>query len=154
MKQTKSNKYVLNIGDLIVIRDLGEIICYGLGSCVGLFLYDKFQNVGGGAHVAFPVSKRRTESEVILSEIINGMLNRGSSTFTMRAKIVGGANVMNVNPFDVGQRNIEYIKSELKKWGIVLQAEHTGGTVSRTARFSIPTGELSLSMLNKKRYRI
>lgn len=154
MKQVKSYRHILNMGEVAVAADPGEIICYGLGSCVGVFLYDKFQRVGAGAHVALPASQRHNESEVMIHEVIRGMLKKGSSILTMRAKLVGGANIMNITRYQVGLRNTEYIKAELKKWGIMVQAEDTGGTISRTARLDVQSGELAVSTLNKNRYKI
>ena len=154
MKLADSYRCVLNMGEVAVTAGSGEIVCYGLGSCVGLFLYDRFRKVGAGAHVALPADGRFKESEGMLQYVVDGMLEKGCCTLTMRAKLVGGANVMNMNCYQVGIRNIQYIKSELRKWGIMVQAEDTGGTNCRTAKLDIQSGELAIRTRNKNYYKL
>lgn len=154
MKPAEPHRYVLNMGEVAITANTGEIVCYGLGSCVGLFLYDRFRKVGAGAHVALPANERFSESAGMLQRAVDGMLKKGCNTLTMRAKLVGGANVMNMNCYQVGKRNIEYIKTELRKWGIMVQAEDTGGANSRTAKLNIESGELAIRTPNKNYYKL
>ena len=152
--KTNVHQYVLNMGDVAVTANSGEIVCYGLGSCVGLFLYDRFRKVGAAAHVALPANERFKESETMIEQVVNGMIKKGCNPLTMRAKLVGGANVMNMNCYQVGKRNEEYIKTKLRKWGIMVQAEDTGGRNSRTARLNIESGEIAIRTNKKDYYKL
>ncbi|MDN5212719.1 chemotaxis protein CheD [Fulvivirgaceae bacterium BMA12] len=147
-------RYVLNIGETAVSSSPGEIICYGLGSCLGVFLYDRFQKVGAGAHIMLPGSNQWRKSDEMLQTIIDGMLDRNCHPLTIRARLVGGANIMNMLRSDIGQRNIEYVREELKKSGIMILAEDIGGVESRTARLEIESGTLSVNNSKKNYYTI
>lgn len=150
----QQSRYALNIGETTVSPAPGEIICYGLGSCLGVFLHDKFKKVGAGAHIVLPGNGQQHQSDEMLRSIINGMLDRGCHLLTIRARLVGGANIMKFRSYHIGQRNIEYVKKELRKKGIIVLAEDTGGTESRTARLDIESGILSVNNLGKKYYTI
>lgn len=148
------NRHALNIGETAVSRAPGEIVCYGLGSCLGVFLYDKFEKVGAAAHIMLPGDGEWHESDVMLQAIIAGMVNLGCHPLIIRARLVGGANIMNLSAYQVGHRNIVYVKKELKKKGIIVNAEDIGGEESRTARLNIESGILSINNSNKDFYSI
>ena len=94
------------------------------------------------------------ESDVMLQAIIAGMVNLGCHPLIIRARLVGGANIMNLSAYQVGHRNIVYVKKELKKKGIIVNAEDIGGEESRTARLNIESGILSINNSNKDFYSI
>ncbi len=147
-------RYALNIGETVVSKPPGEIVCYGLGSCLGLFLYDKFRKVGAGAHIWLPGNGKECESDEMLEVILKGMLDQGCFQETIRARLVGGAKIMNLPSGRIGQRNIEYVKKELRKRGIIICGEDTGGAHSRTARMDIESGTLSVNDSKRNFYTI
>ena len=57
----------------------------------------------------------------------------------MIAKIAGGAKMFdlsgNSNLGNIGQRNVESVRLNLRREGIRLQAENVGGSVARTLSF-------------------
>ncbi|MDN5212708.1 chemotaxis protein CheD [Fulvivirgaceae bacterium BMA12] len=156
MAQTNSKYglHALNIGETVVCAAPGEIVCYGLGSCLGVFLYDKFQKVGAGAHILSPGNGEEHKSDQMLDDIINGMLDKGCHRLTIRARLVGGANILNLHAYRIGYRNTIYVKKELRKKGIVVSSEDTGGTKSRTARLDVESGILSVNNARKNYYTI
>lgn len=144
----------MNIGQTAVSLAPGEIICYGLGSCLGVFLYDKFQKVGAGAHIMLPGNGEQHDSDKMLRVIVKGMLDRGCNPLIIRARLVGGADIMNLRSYRIGQRNIDYVKKELKERRIMINAEDLGGTGSRTARLDLESGILSIKNSKKNYYTI
>lgn len=94
------------------------------------------------------------ESDEMLRTILKGMLNWGCNPLVIRARLVGGAEIMKLPSYSIGQRNIEYVKKELEKRRIMVHGEDTGGTESRTARLDIESGILSVSDSKKNFYTI
>lgn len=150
----RNRNTVLNMGEAAVRVKPGEIICYGLGSCVGVFLYDKFKKIGAAAHIMLPSNEKRPESDQMLFDIIENMLAAGSHRLTIRARIVGGASVVNIKAYDIGLRNIDYVRQKLKSIHILITAEDVGGNESRTAKLNIDTGILTINTSKQISYTI
>ncbi|MBL6447048.1 chemotaxis protein CheD [Fulvivirga sp. 29W222] len=144
MKQT----HVLGLSEWAVSNSPGEIICFGLGSCVGVFLYDKFKRIGAGAHIMTPSDKCGGFN--IITAMISEMLLLGSQPLTIRARLVGGANIFSMESYCIGKRNVDSVKKDLKKMRILIESEDLGGNESRTARLNISTGELIVSTPQQK----
>ena len=90
----------------------------------------------------------------MLGVIVQGMLDRGCDLFVIRARLVGGASIMDLPSYRIGERNIDYVRKELRKRGIIIKAEDLGGTGSRTARLDIESGVLSVNNSKKNYYTI
>jgi len=64
----------------------------------------------------------------------------------MFAKIAGGACMIGSNDvFNIGQRNVQKVKSLLAAASIPLTAEDTGSTISRTVAAPVFSGEIEIS---------
>jgi len=146
-------RYVLNMGEMVVASNSGEIICYGLGSCIGVFLHDRFQKIGAGAHIALPEAEGECNATTSLSSLVNEMLNAGCNRQTIRAFIIGGANILNLQSFNIGIKNIEFVRNELKKARIMIKAQDVGGANYRTARLNVSQGSLVIGY-DKMKYTI
>ena len=92
----------LSIGDVAISSQKANYTCFGLGSCIGLFIQDRVQRLSAGAHIFLP------ESENAIDEIIIQLKHEGSTLQTLRAKVTGGANVVKVNS-QTGERNAESV---------------------------------------------
>jgi len=140
--------YTLNIGDVITSPRQASYTCYGLGSCIGLFIHDRMTGLSGGAHILLPESESGLSTfskfyNVVsaLDEILTQFASQGSSLESLRAKIVGGANVIGVNML-TGERNIKSVVRQLVARKIFVAAQDVGGRYSRTAKFESITGNL------------
>jgi chemotaxis protein CheD len=152
----------VGIADLNVVKSPDSLISYALGSCVGICLYDEMARVAGMAHILLP---KKLESDNNLMKfadtaiplLVEKMVQMNARKVRMTAKIAGGANMfsgmMRSSTTRIGERNVEQVKETLKKLGIRIVAEDTGGTYGRTIEFSGETGILyvrSLSNQNKE----
>ncbi|BAD84828.1 chemotaxis protein cheD [Thermococcus kodakarensis KOD1] len=144
----------VGIGDYAVAKKTGIISTYGLGSCVGITLYDRLNRVGGLLHALLPESARyggrgnpAKYVDTGLELLIKDMMKLGASPRRLEAKLFGGAhmftNVSNENLM-VGKKNVEVAKRELKKRGIRLVAEDTGGKGGRTIYLDVSTGKVRM----------
>ena len=132
-------------------RNPDSLISYGLGSCVGIALYDSVNRIGGLAHIMLPDSSqaRSTENpakfaDTALPLMLNEMMKMGAIKARVTAKIAGGAQMFTfANATDVmrvGERNAEAVRILLKKMDIRILADDTGGNYGRTVELKIDTG--------------
>lgn len=152
----------VGLGELKVGSKPGQVlVCYGLGSCVGLTLYDPVAHVGAMVHVVLPDSSLSrgqdappgkfadTAVEAALKEVVKAGANRSR----LIARIAGGARMLNVvgagSKLDIGARNGEAVRAALQKHKIRLTADDTGGTYGRTLQLFIGTGRLLVSTVGR-----
>lgn len=132
-------------------RNPSSLISYGLGSCVGIALYDSINKIGGLAHIMLPDSTQARSAEnpakfanTALPLMLDDMIKMGASKGRITAKIAGGAQMFTfANATDVmrvGERNAEAVRMLLKKMDIRVIADDTGGNYGRTVELRLDTG--------------
>jgi chemotaxis protein CheD len=131
----------------------------GLGSCVGICLYDSVVKVGGMAHVLLPDSKngkRDGNPGKFADTAINALLQKvgeeGGSMKNIKAKLVGGASMFSTSDsddstFSMGPKNVKAAKNILNIKGIKLDGEDTGGFQGRTVEFHVGTGRVIIKTM-------
>ena len=138
---------LVEMGDYRLVRDPERLTCVGLGSCVAIVLHDSQGELGAVAHVMLPFADGN-KSRIFLPgkfadsavQIMTKEMERlGAPRRRIEAKLFGGANMFpsipSSAPDSIGDRNVRVAKHELKKWGIRIVAEDTGGHVGRTIVF-------------------
>jgi chemotaxis protein CheD len=143
---------VLLIGDVKVFDRPVVMKCYGLGTCVGLFIKDHLTGITGGAHIFLPefVEMNSFGEGIPADECVERMLKemkkKGASLDTLRAKIAGGSN-SHLHFYDTGQRNTRGVIDALVRNKVYIAAMDVGGTISRTVKFNTASGELTVRQL-------
>jgi chemotaxis protein CheD len=124
----------------------------GLGSCVGLTLYDAQIKLAGMVHIMLPSSEIAREGQLNIAkyantavpELIGQMKSKGSIVNRLVAKMAGGAQMFafagGSDTMRIGPRNVEATKLALSQFGIPLIAEDTGGNYGRTVELDSQTG--------------
>jgi len=142
------------MADLKVARSPDILTTLGLGSCVGVTLYDKAKKIGGMAHVMLPTYKgfegqniaKFADSAII--ELINQLSRTGVSRNVVVAKIAGGAHMFghaqNNDMLKIGERNAAACTAILKQLGIPIVANDTGGSRGRTIELNMENGALKI----------
>ena len=145
---------VVGMADLKVAKNPDILTTLGLGSCVGITLYDKAGKIGGLAHVMLPTYKgfegqniaKFADSAII--ELVNQMTRIGAVRGQLVAKIAGGAHMFgrtqNNDMLKIGERNAAASIAILKQLAIPLQANDTGGSHGRTIELYTDTGSLKI----------
>jgi len=135
------------------------LITLGLGSCVGVVLYDKVKKVGGLAHIMLPDSNLSSQkiynpgkfADTAIDALIQDMLKFGINRNNIVSKIAGGAQMFKIksenNVMQIGKRNVEAVKAKLDKLNIKILAEDVEGTYGRTLEFFCETGELTIKTI-------
>lgn len=138
-----------------VARNPEILTTIGLGSCIGIILYDAFNKIGGLAHVMLP---RRNEAkdksnpakfaDTSIELMLEEMKGQGTLARNIKAKIFGGANmfpgVQSSALMNVGERNALAVKEELEKRKIKIVAEDLGGNAGRTIYFDTKNGSVTV----------
>ena len=136
------------------------LISYGLGSCIGLSLYDPTAKVGGLLHYMLPDSKQARPSDTPAKFIDTGfplmladVLRLGASKSRLVAKIAGGAQMFafsnTTSVMRVGERNAQAAKALLAQHGIRLIAEDTGLNYGRTVSIDLNDGTYTVKTVSK-----
>ncbi|NLK75685.1 MAG: chemotaxis protein CheD [Clostridiales bacterium] len=152
----------VGMADLNVCVAPNAITTLGLGSCVGIVLYDPFNKIGGMVHIMLPDSTKITNNQnkakfadTGIDALITAMVDIGAKRELLVSKIAGGAQMFNFNTKNdlmrIGQRNVEATKKKLKELGIRILAEDTGSNYGRTIEFYPQTGELYIKSIGKDR---
>jgi len=143
---------VLLIGEVKVFDQPVVMKCYGLGSCVGLFVKDRRSGITGGAHIFLPEATHdfsfveNMSAGDCVQHMLEQMREKGASLETMRAKIAGGSNVlMNFN--GIGSRNTNAVIDALLRNRIYIAARDVGGIISRTVEFNSNSEKLIVRQL-------
>src|SRR5690625_252198 len=89
----------VGIADLNIVRAPNKIRTSGLGSCVGVVVYDLLKKVAGLAHIMLPDSNLTRQenfnkykyANTAIDILIDKLIQQGARKFNLKAKIVGGA---------------------------------------------------------------
>ncbi|HKI52387.1 MAG TPA: chemotaxis protein CheD [Geothermobacteraceae bacterium] len=150
-----TEKQRIGIAEYRVASAPQVLVSYGLGSCVGIVLYDPDLKLGGLAHTLLPerrsgMGEARPGKFVSLAirQMWQELLELGADPERIVAKICGGAHMFHPPPEDpsrtIGQRNIVTARQTLAELGIELQAEDVGGGLGRTVEFDLASGKVLL----------
>jgi len=157
----RANMIVVGMADLKVTKSPGILTTLGLGSCVGIALYDASSKVAGLAHIMLPDSKAISNNSNIakfadtaIAKTIIDMERLGARKLTIKAKIAGGAQMFAFNASNenlrVGDRNIEAVKKMLNQLRIPLIAEETGANFGRTVELYADDGRFLIKAIGQE----
>lgn len=155
----------IGMADLNICTPPDAITTLGLGSCVGVVLYDPNKKICGMVHVMLPDSTKIKNNENIakfadtgIDELLRRVVAAGANRRDLKAKIAGGAQMFafksDNDMLRVGDRNVEATKAKLAALRIPVVAQDTGSNVGRTIEFYPETGELLVKSVGKTPYKI
>ncbi|MCI1943976.1 chemotaxis protein CheD [Clostridium luticellarii] len=141
----------VGIADMNTASSPDKIITIGLGSCVGIALYNRRINAGGLAHIMLPDSTQFSSkknpmkfADLAVPMLIEKLERLGINKSELKAKIAGGASMFNFSDksmiMDIGRRNGDAVKNILQKYSIPILAEDLGGNKGRTMIFDTSNG--------------
>lgn len=152
----------IGIADLAVSKAPDAITTLGLGSCIGVALYDKTTKTGGLVHVMLPDSTALRNAGVNeakfadtgVDALVKQLLAMGVQKRNLTAKIAGGARMFSFSNKskvgNVGERNIEAVKQRLKMHNIRIIAEDVGLDYGRTVELYLDSGEYHIKSVGKE----
>ena len=149
---------VVRMGELVASASAGDVlVCVGLGSCIGLALVCRRGRACGLAHIVLPDSGGREAdrpakfAERAVPALIAALLPYGGRLGTLEAVLVGGAQMFNAGTgMDIGARNEAAVRAELLRAGIPVTATATAGSVGRTVRVHVASGNVTVREAGSK----
>ena len=153
-----SSDFTIKVGmaDLNIATN-GELLkTTGLGSCVGIIIYDPKKHLAGMAHIMLPSSSIAREvpinvakyADTAIPTLIEKLLAQGATSSYLQAKIAGGSQMFSLpgqtDTLRIGPRNVESSSQLLQEYRIPLLSSDTGGNYGRTIEFDISSGMLSI----------
>jgi len=131
-------------------HDKNELRILGLGSCIGLCVFDPVARLGAVAHVVLPEAGSSESqdpgryADTAVPYLLDELERRGAMKHRLRAAIAGGAQLFTFagasESLNVGERNVAAVKRHLAASGVRLMAEDTGGKTGRTVVMDARTG--------------
>jgi chemotaxis protein CheD len=146
---TRSTSRVkVGIADLAVDDGESTLSTSGLGSCVGIALYDSHAGVYGLAHAMLPEGEGTDDEakyvDTAIDALVTGMERKGASRHRITAKLAGGSTMFEFESTDesVGDRNVETARRTLAALDIEIDGEDVGGEHGRSLELDGETGDL------------
>ena len=140
------------MADLVVSKHPATLVTLGLGSCIGLVIFDSVSKTAGMVHIMLPDSRDAKNipkpgkfADTAVPLLLDELAKLGVNKSQLRAKIAGGAQMFSMPGrtdnaiFGVGSRNVEATTKMLAAAGIRLVASDTGGSKGRSVEFSTET---------------
>lgn len=151
---------VLKVGmaDLKYGRHPCMITTLGLGSCVGISLYDRRTKITGMAHVMLPSSKQARDAANIakfadtgIIELVNKMMGMGAIRASIVAKLAGGAQMFAFSEVSevmrIGERNVDASLRILAMIKIPVISRDVGSNFGRTIELYSADGSLLIKTI-------
>ena len=150
--------FTIGIAEQKIAKGTDKIATLGLGSCLGLVLYDASGPTAGMVHIMLPNAPQSGEinkhkfADTAIYDLIEQLIWSGVRRSNLMAKVAGGAHMFSSayhkDIINIGQRNIEVCRRILKESGIPLISEDVGGSSGRSIEFSCDTHMLQIRTLS------
>lgn len=146
-------RVAVGIGQLAVSAASDEIlVAYGLGSCIGMTVYDPLTGLVGLLHVLLPSCAGRPPdraepgrfADTGVDALLERITEAGGSPRRLIVKLAGGASVLgaaNASKFKIGERNADAVRERLKRHGLSPAALDIGGMQGRTLEIHSANGK-------------
>lgn len=155
-------RLVVGIADLVLSADPGAtLITYALGSCIGVTIYDRVARVGGMLHFMLPQSslspERARSAPLMFADTgVPLLFTRAYELGARKERLVvcaaGGAEVLaDDGHFKIGTRNRTMLRKLFWKNNVLLAAEDSGGTHSRTLMLRLSDGLVTVKSKSEGR---
>ena len=157
----------VGIAESGVVLNPNSIATLGLGSCVGVTLYDEKKKIGGMVHVMLPSTElakgtdfnRSKFADSAVPDLLNQMVRSGADQRRLVAKLAGGAQMFNLaggtdSLLKIGARNVEACKKALSLLRIPILSEDTGGSWGRTVELFAESGILEIRAIGRAKTHI
>ncbi len=156
-----SNTIRVGIADMNVVKPPFIIRTAGLGSCVGVVLFDSVVDIGGLVHIMLPDSEVAKDGQLNMAKyadtgvrvLAERVIKHGARASNLKAKIAGGAQMFQFSVgsdlMRIGPRNVAAVKKALLELQIELLAEDCGGNNGRTIEFNPISKVVTIKTVNQ-----
>lgn len=149
---------VVGVGDMKVSDNPEDIlVTYSLSSCIGLAIYDPIVKVGGILHYMLPESSldgRKAEKnpymfgDTGIPLLFKEAYRLGAKKGRLKIVVVGGSQILDQKGlFNIGKRNYTLLRKMFWKNNVMIDSEDVGGSLNRTLKLEIKSGQAWLKIL-------
>ena len=148
-------KIVVGISDMqISVSREDLLVTHGLGSCIGVVVYDPILKIGGMLHYMLPQAGIKakepnfnpfTYGDSGIQIMIREMVHKGCKKGNLVIVMAGGSAINSSEKndfFAIGKRNHTIAKKVFWKEQILVTKEHVGGNISRSLYLDMQTGNI------------
>ena len=149
----------VGIAEYEVTTEDATLTTSGLGSCLGVALYDPEAGVAGLVHVMLPSADGVEDPNVAkyadtgIETLLLEMERVGADRDRVRAKVAGGSDMLDFseNGSGIGVRNMQQVEATLEEFGVPLVSQDVGGDHGRSLRLDGASGDLTVKSANDGR---
>lgn len=154
-------KFQVGMADIHVAKESGIFTCLGLGSCIGLVLFDPKANVGGMAHIMLPestpgkaIQQPGKYADTCLPALVESLTALGAEQRRLIAAYSGGAQVFKFgttagSTLDIGARNADAVMTYLLRFRIPTVKFDVGGSNGRTVVYDLAHGFITVKTISQ-----
>ena len=147
----------MGMADYKVCTSPAVLSTLGLGSCLGVALYDQGSDMCGLAHVMLPDSTRMNSevnrckfADTCLLDMKKELIGKGADPSRLAAKIAGGARMFSF----ISDNSMLNIGDQTIEWNIPILASDVGKNYSRSIYFDSSSKMLRIRAVGMGEYSI
>lgn len=155
-------RITVGIADMAVSADPNAtLITFALGSCIGVTVYDPEARVGGLLHFMLPSGtlsgEKALRSPFMFADSgVPLLFKKAYELGAVKERLIvcaaGGAEILDdQGHFKIGSRNRTMLRKLFWKNNVLLSADDTGGSISRTLSLCLADGRATVKHLNTER---
>jgi chemotaxis protein CheD len=156
---------IVGVSDMKVTNDSEAIlITYSLGSCIGVAIYDSVARVGGLLHYMLPESSLDREkarknpymfADTGIPALFKAAYQLGAKKQRMKVVVIGGSQILDQKGFfNIGKRNDIAVRKMFHKNNVIIDYRDIGGTVNRTIKLAVNTGDIWIKVSGRGKKKI
>lgn len=142
----------IGIAEYRVTTTGAELSTHGLGSCVGISLFDGRAGVAGLIHIKRPSQDRSNDPNTAafadsgIELLVEEMVVEGAAKRRLEAKLAGGSDICSFSQSEqsIGDRNVIQATATLERLDIEIVEQDTGGESARSLYLDGETGMLRI----------
>jgi chemotaxis protein CheD len=148
-----NNTINVSLGEIIISNNPNDILaCYGLGSCIGVSIFDPIGRICALAHIVLPHSNNGiTElspakyANTAIPYMLDQLVKRGTLKDRLIIKIAGGAKILNCIPtgsmLDIGEKNVVAVLEAFSQQKLRITKQDVRGNIGRTLFLHVKDGK-------------
>jgi len=136
------------------------LVAFSIGSGIGMTIHDPVGGVGGVLNFILPDSTKANGTspakapfmfaDTGISAFLRALIDQGAKTENLKVVVAGGAHIMDqTGVFNIGQKNLDALKTNLGEHDIKIHHEAVGGSKSRTISLEIGSGKSIIKTLGE-----
>lgn len=142
----------VDISEYEVVNSGETLIAYGIGSCVGLVVYDPKTTVGGLGRAMLPRQSDGTGMsdgkyvDTAVEAMVREAISAGASYGGLEGYIVSGSDLLDLDqlPREISTNNVATAHEKFAELDVPVKGSAVGGGQGRTVEFYTGTGKIRI----------